>query len=158
MSKLYDELLDKTKDLTEIQLLDIIEYINKIKNKKVKRSLNANNYLWQIIQQIADIVGSTKEEVYKQAIQDKGQFQIIPVKDEAVDLFIKCWAKNGLGNICEIKGKSKLEGYTNIICYFGSSNYDNKQFHSFTEYIVDEANELGIETRTPDEIAMMERI
>ena len=157
MSKLYDELVDKAKGLNKLQLLDVIEYIDKIKNKKAKRSLNANNYLWQIIQQIADKIGSTKEEVYKQAIQDKGQFQIIPVKDEAVDLFIKCWSKNGLGNICDIKGKSKIEGYTNIICYFGSSSYDNIQFNAFTEYIVDEANELGIETRTPDEIAMMER-
>ena len=157
MSKLYDKLLDKSKDLTDLQLVEVIEFIEKIKNKKNKRSLNANNYLWQIIQQIADILGSTKEEIYLQAIKDKGQFQIIPVKDEAVETFIKCWNKNGLGNICEIKGKSKLDGYTNIICYFGSSSYDSKQFHSFTEYIVDEAKELGIETLTPDEIAMLER-
>lgn len=158
MSRLYDELLDKAKDLDDLQLVEVIEFIDKVKHRKNKRSINANNYLWQIIQQIADKIGSTKEEVYKQAIQDKGQFQIIPIKNEAVNTFIKCWAKNGLGNICDIKGKSKIEGYTNIICYFGSSSYDNIQFHAFTEYIVSEANELGIETRTPDEIAMMERI
>jgi hypothetical protein len=158
VSKLYDELLEKSRDLNDYQLVEVIELVDKLKHKRPKRSLNANNYLWQIIQQIADKIGSTKEEVYKQAIQDKGQFQIIPIKDEAVNTFIKCWAKNGLGNICDIKGKSKIEGYTNIICYFGSSTYDNKQFHAFTEYIVNEANELGIETRTPDEIAMMERI
>lgn len=158
MSKVYDLIIDKMKDLNEYQLANVSEYIDKLKNKKQHRSLNANNYLWQIIQQIADKIGSTKEEVYKQAIQDKGQFQIIPIKDEAVNTFIKCWAKNGLGNICDIKGKSKIEGYTNIICYFGSSTYDNIQFHSFTEYIVDEAKELGIETRTANEIAMMERI
>lgn len=158
MSKVYDIILDKMKDLNEYQLANVSEYIDKLKNKKQHRSLNANNYLWQIIQQIADKIGSTKEEVYKQAIQDKGQFQIIPIKDEAVNTFIKCWAKNGLGNICDIKGKSKIDGYTNIICYFGSSTYDNIQFHAFTEYIVNEANELGIETRTPNEIAMMERI
>ena len=158
MSKLYNLVIDKIKDLNEYQLANVSEYIDKLKNKKQHRSLNANNYLWQIIQQIADKLGSTKEEVYKQAIQDKGQFQIIPVKNEVVNTFIKCWAKNGLGNICEIKGKSKIDGYTNIICYFGSSSYDNIQFHVFTEYIVNEANELGIETRTPNEIAMMERI
>ena len=158
MSRLYDELLDKAKDLDDLQLIEVIEFIDKVKHRKNKRSINANNYLWQIIQQIADKIGSTKEEVYKQAIQDKGQFQIIPVKDEAVNTFIKCWAKNGLGNICDIKGKSKIEGYTNIICYFGSSTYDNIQFHAFTEYIVNEANKLGIDVRTPDEIAMMERI
>ena len=149
---------DELKDLNDYQLVEVIEFIQKLKQKKSKRSLTANNYLWQIIQQIADRLGSTKEEIYKQAIQDKGQFEIIPVKDEAVSRFIHCWAKNGLGNICEIKGKSKLDGYTNIICYYGSSSYNNKQFHDFTEYIVNEANELGIETRNPDEIALLERI
>ena len=158
MSRLYDELLDKAKDLDDLQLVEVIEFIDKVKHRKNKRSINANNYLWQIIQKIADVIGSTKEEVYRAAIKDKGQFEIVPVRNDAVETFIKCWQKNGLGNICEIKGKSKIDGYTNIICYFGSSSYDNIQFHAFTEYIVDEANELGIETRTPDEIAMMERI
>jgi hypothetical protein len=157
MSKLYDELLDKTKDLNDYQLVEVIEFVDKLKHKRPKRSLNANNYLWQIIQQVADVLNSTKEDVYKHLIQTKGQFEILPIKDEAVQTFIKCWSKNGLGNICEIKGKSKLEGYTNVICYFGTSSYDSKQFHAFTEYLVSEANELGIETRTPDEIAMMER-
>lgn len=153
-----NKILDKLDLLNNLQLIEVYEFILKLLNKKKKRSLNANNYLWQIIQQIADKLGSTKEEIYKQAIQDKGQFQIIPIKEEAVNTFIKCWSKNGLGNICEIKGKSKIDGYINIICYFGTSSYDNIQFHSFTEYIVNEAKELGIETRTANEIAMMERI
>ena len=156
--KLKDKVINNIMDLNDYQLVEVIEFIEKLKQKKNKRSLNANNYLWQIIQQIADALGSTKEEIYKQVIRDKGQFQIIPVKDEAVNTFIKCWAKNGLGNICDIIGKSKIEGYTNIICYFGSSSYDNKQFHCFTEYIVEEAKQLGIETRTPDEIMLMERL
>lgn len=153
-----EEIKNKIDLLNDLQLMDLNEYIDKLVNRKVKRSINANNYLWQIIQQIADKLGSTKEDIYKHAILDKGQFQIIPVKNEVVEQFIKCWNKNGLGNICEVKGKSKIEGYTNVICYFGSSSYDNIQFHAFTEYIVEEAKELGIDTRTPDEIMMLERI
>lgn len=153
-----EEIKNKIELLNDLQLMDLNEYIDKLVNRKVKRSINANNYLWQIIQQIADKLGSTKEDIYKHAILDKGQFQIIPVKNEVVEQFIKCWNKNGLGNICEVKGKSKIEGYTNVICYFGSSSYDNIQFHAFTEYIVEEAKELGIDTRTPDEIMMLERI
>ena len=156
--KLKDKVINNIIELNDYQLVEVIEFIEKLKQKKNKRSLNANNYLWQIIQLISDKIGSTKEEVYKQAILDKGQFEIIPIKEEAVDTFIRSWSKNGLGNICEIKGKSKIDGYINIIVYFGSSSYTDKQFHDFTEYIVNEANELGIETRTPDEIAMMERI
>lgn len=153
-----EEIKNKIDLLNDLQLMDLNEYIDKLVNRKVKRSINANNYLWQIIQQIADKLGSTKEDIYKHAILDKGQFQIIPVKNEVVEQFIKCWNRNGLGNICEVKGKSKIEGYTNVICYFGSSSYDSIQFHAFTEYIVEEAKELGIDTRTPDEIMMLERI
>ena len=51
MSKVYDLVLDKMKELNEYQLANVSEYIDKLKNKKQHRSLNANNYLWQIIQQ-----------------------------------------------------------------------------------------------------------
>ena len=51
----------------------------------------------------------------------------------------------------EILEKSKLEGYTNTINYFGSSTYDTKQMSVLLEEIVTQAKELGIETMTDRE-------
>lgn len=122
-----------------------------IKEHKKKRSLDANAYCWVLLQKIADKLNSSKEEIYKRIIKEKGTFEIIPIKNEAVDTFINAWQEHGIGWICETT-KSKLDGYTNVIAYYGSSTYDTKQMAYFIDYIVEEAKELEIETMTPNEL------
>lgn len=129
-----------------------------IKEHKQKRSLDANSYSWVLMQKIADKVGNTKEEVYREAIKDVGQFEILPIKDEAVDTFKHAWTKKGLGWICETLGESKLEGYTNVIAYYGTSCYTSDKMAKFIDYIVQECKQLGIETLTPDEIAQLKSL
>lgn len=74
--------------------------------------------MWTIAEKIAQKIGITKIEVYKNAIKEVGQCEVLPIKDEAVDTFINAWKHNGQGWICEIIGKSKLKGYTNITAYY----------------------------------------
>jgi hypothetical protein len=47
--------------------------------------------------------------------------------------------------------KSKLEGYTNIVNYFGSSVYDTKEMSILLKEIIHQAEELGINTITKTE-------
>ena len=42
-----------------------------------------------------------------------------------------------------------------IQCFFGSHTYDTKEMSRLIEGTVSEAKELGIDTRTPEEIALM---
>lgn len=88
-----------------------------IKKHKNKRSLDANAYMWVLISKIEEKVNVSKDIVYKDAIKNIGVYEVIPVKNEAVDRFIEAWTKNGLGWVCETT-KSKLEGYTNILAYY----------------------------------------
>lgn len=88
-----------------------------IKKHKNKRRLDANAYMWVLISKIEEKVNVSKDIVYKDAIKNIGVYEVIPVKNEAVDRFIEAWTKNGLGWICETT-KSKLEGYTNILAYY----------------------------------------
>lgn len=122
-----------------------------IKEHKKKRSLDANAYCWVLLQKIADKLNSSKEEIYRRIIKEKGTFEILPIKDEAINTFINAWQEHGIGWICETT-KSKLDGYTNVIAYYGSSTYDTKQMAYFIDYIVEEAKELDIETMTPNEL------
>lgn len=122
-----------------------------IKEHKKKRSLDANAYCWVLLQKIADKLNSSKEEIYRRIIKEKGTFEIIPIKNEAINTFINAWQEHGIGWICETT-KSKLDGYTNVIAYYGSSTYDTKQMAYFIDYIVEEAKELEIETMTPNEL------
>jgi hypothetical protein len=123
-----------------------------IKQYRQKRSLDANGLCWLLCQRIAEVIASTKENVYRNFIRRVGQFEIIPIKNEAVDRWIRNWQANGVGWISETIGDSKIEGYTNVISYYGSSTYDSREMSILLNEIVRECKELGIETRPDEEI------
>ena len=122
-----------------------------IKQFRQKRSLDANSYCWVLSQKIAEAIGNTKEYVYKWAIRQVGQFEIVPIRDDVVEKWIEAWESKGLGWQAEVMGKSKLEGYTNIINYFGSSVYNTKEMALLIEELVYQAKELGIDTISEEE-------
>lgn len=122
-----------------------------IKEHKNKRSLNANSYCWLLLGKIADVIGSTKEEVYRDYIKHKGIYKIITMSSEAVSTFIKVWQDRGLGWICETS-ETKIAGLTDVIAYYGTSSYNTKQMANFIDYVVQECENLGIETKSQEEI------
>lgn len=122
-----------------------------IKEHKEKRGLNANSYCWLLLGKIADVIGSTKEEVYKDYIKSKGVYRIITMSSEAVSTFEKVWSDRGLGWICE-KSENKIAGLTDVIAYYGTSSYNTKQMANFIDYVVQECQQLGIEIKSELEI------
>ena len=125
---------------------------------KKKRSIDANSYCWVLCQKIAEVIRATKEEVYKKAIREVGQFEIVPIKSEAVERWLQIWKGKGLGWFAEVMDDSKLQGYKKIISYYGSSVYDSREMAVLTDNIIQEAKLLGIETMTPKQLAsLMER-
>jgi hypothetical protein len=130
-------------------------YTLEIKEYREQRSLDANAYLWVLCQKIAEAVKTTKELVYQKLIKDVGQFVIVPIKDEATAQWIKNWQYKGLGWVCEVIGDSKIQGYKNVICYYGSSTYDTKEMSILIDSVVTECKDLGIETLSPIELERM---
>lgn len=128
-----------------------------VKEHKVKRSLNANAYCWVLLNKIADAVKSTKEEVYREYIKNKGVFRLITMNKDAVDTFIKVWQERGIGWVCDTS-ESKYEGMVDVIAYYGTSSYNTKQMAHFIDYVVEEAKSLNIETLTPDEIERLKTL
>jgi hypothetical protein len=128
------------------QLLDI-----EIKKHRIKRSLDANGYFWVLISKIQNELNIPKETIYRDLIKGIGSYEVIPIKNEAVEKFRQAWSKNGLGWVTDTT-KSKLEGFTNIIAYYGSSTYNNKEMARLIDLVIQECNELGIETRSEEEI------
>ena len=140
----------------------IIQYLFKqdktkkyeLKEYKEKRSLDANGYMWLLIQKLSEKLNITKEEIYQDAIRNIGVYEVIPIKNEAVERFIEAWKHNGLGWICETT-KSKLNGYTNILAYYGSSTYNSKEMSRLIDLIVQECKQLEIETMTPKQLSIL---
>lgn len=121
-----------------------------------KRSLDANAYFWKLAGELSAVINIPPEEIYRQYIRGIGDnFEIVPIRNDAKARWIKNWGANGLGWVCEELGDSKLDGYTNVICYFGSSTYDSQQMKRLTELLVFDCKEHGVETRTPDELARL---
>lgn len=139
----YDDLKDK--------MLDI-----EVKVHHKKRSLDANAYCWKLIDQIAAKTGSLKVEVYREAIRDiPGVSYIGCYPNDKVEGVCRCWSRNGLGWFAETM-PSKLDGCTNVILYYGSSEYNTWQMSRLIDRIVEEAKELGIETMTPEQVKSLD--
>ena len=150
------EYIITSKDRPTPELNDLAdkELSVEIKPYRKRRSLDANAYCWVLCQKIAEKIGGTKEDIYKEAIHKAGQFDFIAVTDSAADQFLKAWQSKGLGWYAEAL-ESKIEGCKKIMVYYGSSVYDSKEMAHLIEYIISECKELGIETMTPTEISRM---
>lgn len=122
-----------------------------VKEYKEKRSLDANAYAWVLLEKLQDRLHIPKEDIYRDLIRNIGSYEVVPIKNEALSKFKQAWSKNGLGWITDTT-KSKLEGYTNVIAYYGSSIYNTKEMSRFIELIIQECEQLHIETRSKEEI------
>lgn len=138
----------------ELQAFDKIDLT--ADKHKIKRTLNQNAYMWELIGQLSAKIKVPPKEIYREAVRDiGGNYEILPLKDEAIEKFAKIWEKSGDGYISEVIGKSKIEGYTNLRCYYGSSTYDTQQMARLIDIIVEQCEEEGIHTATREEIRRM---
>lgn len=120
-----------------------------------RRSLDANAYCWVLLDKLSSVLGRSKVELYRECIRDiGGNCETVCVRDAAVDALRSGWEHNGLGWPTQTM-PSKLPGCTNVILYYGSSTYDTRQMSRLIDLIVDECHAQGIETKTPDELALM---
>lgn len=132
------------------------KYKAEVKEYRKKRSLDANAYFWSLAGKVAAQLNITKEEVYRALIPDVGDnYEVLPVREEAVDKWIEAWEGKGLGWVCQVMGKSKLNGYVNVITYYGSSTYDSAQMARLIDLIIKDCKEIGIETATPQELSLL---
>lgn len=145
---IVNDQVDSLEEIENVELLDI-----EAKKHRNKRSLDANAYCWVLLGKLAEKMNIKAEEIYKMEIKDIGVYEVLPIKNAAVEKFIEAWQKNGIGWPCEVIGNSKIDGYTNVKAYYGSSTYDSKQMCRLIDSIVEDCKLQGIPTDTPEQIA-----
>lgn len=129
----------------------------KLSRYRKNRSKDSNAYFWGLCGQLSAKLKIAPRDIYRILVKEiGGNYEITPIKTEAVDAWVQIWENRGLGWVCEILGKSKIDGYTNVINYFGSSEYDTAQMSRLIELIVQECKNNGIETATPEELSLFE--
>lgn len=124
----------------------------KVEKESKKRSLDSNSYCWVLCTKIAEVVESSKEEVYEEMIQRYGY--IYEDENGCVTMTIPESRDISLyeGHWKFIKGNDKFKAYLKLK---GSSEYNSREMAHFVDMIVLEAKELGIDTMTPNQIAEM---
>lgn len=122
-----------------------------IKPHRKHRSLDANAYMWVMMDKIAQAVRTDKDAVYLTMLERYGVFTHVIVKPEAVDRMISEWRT--VRNLGEVRINGQ-RGYQ-LQCYFGSSTYDTAEMARLIDGVVSECKELGIETLPPDEVTKM---
>jgi len=116
------------------------EKLFEIKPYRQKRSLNANAYAWVLINEMANRLRTSKDEVYQEMLKRYGQSRVISVLSEIdISRFVKYYEEIGKGHV---EGKE----FTHYRCFIGSSEYDSREMAILIDGIVDEAKELGIDT------------
>lgn len=94
----------------------------------------------------------SKEEVYLKMLENYGQSEMISIVAD-VDV-------TGYFKYYKLAGSSELNGkvFNHYIIYKGTSEYNTKEMSIFIDGVVQEAKQLGIDTRTPEQIEELKRL
>ena len=128
------------------------KYTVTIKEFRKKRSLDANAYAWVLMNKLADKLNMGVRDLYRHYIPDIPEnSQVVCVPTEAVEKLQSGWEHNGIG-WCSDTLKSKLPGCTNVVLYYGSSTFDQKQMGVLLDLLIADCKQVGVEYLTPEEL------
>lgn len=143
------ELIDKIKTLNVKQLELVEQYINNLLNPKKHRSLSQNAYMWELINQMANKLNRSKEDVYLELLKDYGSSVIISMLSSIEpDKYFKYY---------EVMGKSKINNkeFTHYKYFKGSSEYDTAEMAHLLDGVIQECENMGIPTLSEEDIRKM---
>ena len=131
-------------ELTEKHVNGIGELVVTIEKPQRKRTLTANAYFWVLCDELAKVLGTDKESVYKALIRRVGVFSYTWMKPQAVKRFQAQWAEKGLGYFAEEEPSGK-QGLCQLKVYFGSSSYTGPEMARLIDEAVYECKENGVQ-------------
>ena len=122
--------------LMQCDLLDI-----EMKKHRKYRSLDANALLWKCLGDIAEAINADKWDIYLKMLKRYGKYTYIVVKESAVERMKQQWRE------CEVVGDITVNGEkaVQMLCYFGSSLYDTKEFSVLLDGVISEMREMGLD-------------
>lgn len=123
-----------------------------IKEYKEKRTLTQNSYMWSLINELANKMNLSKDDTYLKMIKDYSQSMLVTIRaDIDVSKFFKYY---------DFEREAEINGIDFKIykVYEGSSQMDKNEFRVLLDGVIQEAQQLGIPTLTPNEIERLRYI
>ena len=129
-----------------------------IKRKRHGRGLTANAYYWVLVQQIAKAMNSSKQEIHELMIRRYGTFKTDGNGERYIFPLEPGKDPKGIAPYTMSIAERELNGKPAIFYAVlkGSSEMDNSEFNALLQGCRSEAEELGIEVKTPKETADLE--
>ena len=125
------------------------EKLYEVREYKQKRSLTANAYFWVLVNEIANVTNQSKDEIHLQMLKEYGQNEVFSIRSDIdVSRYLKYYEEIG-------KGKVNGKEFTHYRVFKGSSEMDSREMAILIDGVVQEAEQLGIPTLTPNEIARL---
>lgn len=133
------DIFDKTRD-KDLNL--------EIKQHRNHRSKDANALLWECIGRLAVALRADKWDIYLLMLKRYGQYTYIVVPPNAVEMVARQWRE------CEVIGDININGRDGVqmLCYYGSSTYDTKQFSILLDGVISEMKEIGLTAPTSEDM------
>ena len=146
---------DNIAAVEELKDIDVVIDASKFRDK---RSDRANRYCWKLCDLIAKALGSDKDTIYLLKLKDYGVFEDHEAMRDNLGWAVEKFKVVEPMYIYEATrrneyGEDEPFDMVGLRCWRGSHTYNTKEMSDFIHGIVNDAQDIGIETWTPDEIA-----
>lgn len=120
-----------------------------VKEVRRKRTLTQNAYYWELLSQLAKVLKLSNDELHFHLLRRYSTASMWAAKDYVNPFrFYK---------YCVLDYHDEQQGVKYWRFYQPSSAMDTKEFANLLDGLISECKEVGIETATAEEIAMMRR-
>lgn len=130
-------------------------YDLEIKQHREKRSLDSNSYMWALLDKLADVLHTTKEELYLQKVREIGIYKDFHLTEDEYKTFKVAWESLGTGWPTEQVDYTPDGERLVIRAYYGSSRYNTKQMSRLLDSVVEDCKEQDIETLSERELSIL---
>lgn len=135
--------------VAELEKLKNEELTVEVKKYAQERSLNANAYSWKLQDEIAKAVNRSIDDVHMEMVLQYGVINTYSMLKESFE------SAKRMFDYYKILGESEVNGKTfvHVRAGIGTHLYNSTEMARFIDGVVQEAQQLDIDTKTPEEIA-----
>ena len=125
------------------------ELLFKVMVWKRKRSLSQNAYYWVLLNKLGLTLGYASDELHGHMLREYGVYDVFTVRDDVpLNDYFRYWDEVGSGFMDGVK-------YRHVRAFKGSSEMDSTEFSKLLNGVIQECQQQGIETMTPQDAAKL---
>lgn len=131
------------------------KYVAELRPYQKRRSLSANAYFWTLLDKLAGVLQTGKEELYLAYIRQYGLFKDFTLAPDEARTFCHAWEMLGTGWPTQQLDYDADGERVVIRAYYGSSTYTARRMARLINAVAEDCRAQGIDTLTPQELARL---